>query len=437
MDPVNIIEGAVTALDRNDVDTDQIIPKQFLKRVERTGFGEFLFHDWSKDPSWDLPSNPILATGRNFGCGSSREHAPWALEDYGFRAIVAPSFADIFYSNCTKIGLLPVTLDEADVKELMAAGHGRIDLGEQEISFAGRQLPFEIDAEIARRLLEGLDDIGVTLQVEHEIDRYEAERERSGPVTTSLGAREPRLGRGDLRPRLRSAGRDGDPGPRPAAARRRRDGARRRLRLRARDRAAAGAPPGGPRDRGRSGGVDGRARARAARRSRARTAVGPHGALARTSRWTRSSRTRSSTGSRTTQLLFERLFAALRPGGRLVAQCGGEGNIAAFHRVALAVAAEEPFAPYFEGWKGPWNFAGASQTADRLERAGFEEVETWLEPYPVTPEDPRAYFTAVCLGPPLEQLPGELRERYVDEVYERAGGTLDYVRLNMNARRPA
>jgi trans-aconitate 2-methyltransferase len=137
------------------------------------------------------------------------------------------------------------------------------------------------------------------------------------------------------------------------------------------------------------------------------------------------------------QLLFERLFAALRPGGRLVAQCGGEGNIAAFHRVALAVAAEEPFAPYFEGWRGPWNFAGAPETAGRLERAGFEEVDTWLEPYPVTPEDPRAYFTAVCLGPPLEQLPGELRERYVDEVYTRAGGTLDYVRLNMNARRPA
>jgi len=186
MNPINIIEGAVTVLDRNDVDTDQIIPKQFLKRVERTGFGEFLFHDWSKDPSWDLRSNPILATGRNFGCGSSREHAPWALEDYGFRAIVAPSFADIFYSNCTKIGLLPVALGEADVKELMAAGHARIDLEEQEIAFAGRQVAFEIDAEIARRLLEGLDDIGVTLQVEHEIDRYEAARERSGPVTTSL-----------------------------------------------------------------------------------------------------------------------------------------------------------------------------------------------------------------------------------------------------------
>jgi 3-isopropylmalate/(R)-2-methylmalate dehydratase small subunit len=186
MEPVNIIEGAVSVLDRNDVDTDQIMPKQFLKRVERSGFGEFLFYDWAKQPGWELPSNPILATGRNFGCGSSREHAPWGLQDYGFRAIVAPSFADIFYSNCTKIGLLPVTLEEAEVKELMAAGHARIDLEEQEISFAGRQLPFEIDAEIARRLLEGLDDIGVTLRVEHEIDRYEAERERSGPVTTKL-----------------------------------------------------------------------------------------------------------------------------------------------------------------------------------------------------------------------------------------------------------
>jgi 3-isopropylmalate/(R)-2-methylmalate dehydratase small subunit len=188
MEPVNIIEGAVSVLDRNDVDTDQIIPKQFLKRVERTGFGEFLFYDWAKDPSWHLPSNPILATGRNFGCGSSREHAPWALEDYGFKAIVAPSFADIFYSNCTKIGLLPVTLDEADVKELMAAGHARIDLEEQEIAFAGRQVPFEIDPEIARRLLEGLDDIGVTLKVEDEIDRYEAERERKGPDTSKLAA---------------------------------------------------------------------------------------------------------------------------------------------------------------------------------------------------------------------------------------------------------
>jgi 3-isopropylmalate/(R)-2-methylmalate dehydratase small subunit len=186
MEPVRVIEGGVTALDRADVDTDQIVPKQFLKRVERTGFGEFLFYDWAKQPGWELPRNPVLATGRNFGCGSSREHAPWALEDYGFRAIVAPSFADIFYSNCTKIGLLPVVLPESDVRELMAAGHARIDLEEQEVSFAGRQLQFEIDPETARRLLEGLDDIGVTLQQEDAIDAYERSRERAGPVTMSL-----------------------------------------------------------------------------------------------------------------------------------------------------------------------------------------------------------------------------------------------------------
>ena len=116
MDPITVIDGAVSVLDRDDVDTDQIIPKQFLKRVERTGFGEFLFYDWAKDPDWDLPPNPILATGRNFGCGSSREHAPWALEDYGFKAIVAPSFADIFYANSTKIGLLPIPLAADDVE---------------------------------------------------------------------------------------------------------------------------------------------------------------------------------------------------------------------------------------------------------------------------------------------------------------------------------
>jgi 3-isopropylmalate/(R)-2-methylmalate dehydratase small subunit len=187
MEPVRVIEGAVSVLDRENVDTDQIIPKQFLKRVERTGFGEFLFYDWAKQPGWELPRNPILAAGRNFGSGSSREHAPWALEDYGFRAIVAPSFADIFYSNCTKIGLLPVVLPESEVREMMAARHARIDLEEQEVSFAGRQIQFEIDPETARRLLEGLDDIGVTLQQTEAIDRYERERERSGPVTTQGG----------------------------------------------------------------------------------------------------------------------------------------------------------------------------------------------------------------------------------------------------------
>jgi 3-isopropylmalate/(R)-2-methylmalate dehydratase small subunit len=186
MRQVNVIEGDVTVLDRSDVDTDQIIPKQFLKRVERTGFGEFLFYDWAKQPGWELPRNPILATGRNFGCGSSREHAPWALEDYGFQAIVAPSFADIFYSNCTKIGLLPVVLPEDDVRAVMAAGRATVDLDAQEVSWDGGRASFEIDAEVRRRLLGGLDDIGVTLQQEDAIAGYEAERERSGPVTTSL-----------------------------------------------------------------------------------------------------------------------------------------------------------------------------------------------------------------------------------------------------------
>jgi 3-isopropylmalate/(R)-2-methylmalate dehydratase small subunit len=186
VEPVRVIEGAVSVLDRADVDTDQIMPKQFLKRVERSGYGEYLFYDWAKQPGWSLPPNPILATGRNFGSGSSREHAPWGLEDYGFRAIVAPSFGDIFYSNCTKIGLLPVVLPEGDVRELMAAGQARIDLERQEVAFAGREVAFEIDPETRRRLLEGLDDIGVTLLVEDAIDAYERDRERNGPVTTSL-----------------------------------------------------------------------------------------------------------------------------------------------------------------------------------------------------------------------------------------------------------
>ena len=186
MDPITVIDGAVSVLDRDDVDTDQIIPKQFLKRVERTGFGEFLFYDWKNDPGWDLPANPILAAGRNFGCGSSREHAPWALEDYGFKAVIAPSFADIFYGNSTKIGLLPIPLPVEDVKAIMAAGRARIDLEAQEVTFDGGSATFEIDPDVKHRLLNGLDEIGLTLQKEDAIAAYERERERSGPVTTAL-----------------------------------------------------------------------------------------------------------------------------------------------------------------------------------------------------------------------------------------------------------
>ena len=122
MEPFTTVSGPVSTLLRDDVDTDQIIPKQFLKRVERTGFGEFLFYDWAQEDGWSLPKNPILATGPNFGCGSSREHAPWALQDYGFQAIIASSFADIFFSNCTKIGVVPVVLPEEEVQAVMAAG---------------------------------------------------------------------------------------------------------------------------------------------------------------------------------------------------------------------------------------------------------------------------------------------------------------------------
>src|ERR671933_2263590 len=136
MQPFHIHTGLVAPLDRPNVDTDQIIPKQFLKRVERTGFGAFLFYDWRQEEGWDLPSNPILATGANFGSGSSREHAPWALQDYGVKAIVAPSFADIFFNNCTKIGLLPVILPEDDVRGVMEAGEATVDLERGVVSFA-------------------------------------------------------------------------------------------------------------------------------------------------------------------------------------------------------------------------------------------------------------------------------------------------------------
>jgi 3-isopropylmalate/(R)-2-methylmalate dehydratase small subunit len=186
MEPVSVVGGPVSVLLRDDVDTDQIIPKQFLKRVERTGFGEFLFHDWAQERGWDLPHREILVTGRNFGCGSSREHAPWALEDYGFRAIVAPSFADIFRSNCTKIGLLPVELPAADVKAIAEAGEAEVDLAAQEVRWPGGTARFEIDPEVRHRLLNGLDDIALTLQQEERIAAYEHDRERSGPVTTAL-----------------------------------------------------------------------------------------------------------------------------------------------------------------------------------------------------------------------------------------------------------
>jgi 3-isopropylmalate/(R)-2-methylmalate dehydratase small subunit len=184
MEPFRKVSGRVQVLDRADVDTDQIIPKQFLKRIERTGFGEFLFCDWRKEGLELEAGRPILVTGRNFGCGSSREHAVWALEDFGFRAIVSPSFADIFYANCTKIGVLPVTLPEASVRALMEAEEATVDLEAQVVSWEGHEVPFEINAEIRERLLAGQDEIALTLEHVDEIARFEQAGQEIGELST-------------------------------------------------------------------------------------------------------------------------------------------------------------------------------------------------------------------------------------------------------------
>ena len=194
MKAIETITGQVSVLNRDDVDTDQIIPKQFLKRIARTGFGEFLFFDWVREPGWHLPPNPILVAGNNFGCGSSREHAAWALEDYGFQTIIAPSFADIFRSNCTKIGLLPVQLTAHECASIAEAGEAQVDLAAQEVRWRTpgqdgwiNSAKFQIDSEVKHRLLSGLDDIAVTLaEDEQRIQTYERSRERPGPVTTAL-----------------------------------------------------------------------------------------------------------------------------------------------------------------------------------------------------------------------------------------------------------
>ncbi len=190
--PLETVTGPVSVLMRDDIDTDQIIPKQFLKRVERTGFGEFLFYDWAKEDGWDLPVNQILVTGRNFGCGSSREHAPWALEDYGFKVVIASSFADIFRSNCTKIGMLPVQLTTEETESIADAGSAQVDLAAQEVRWdAGGELrvaSFDIDPETKHRLINGLDDIGLTLQETDKIASYESDRERNGPDTKVIAA---------------------------------------------------------------------------------------------------------------------------------------------------------------------------------------------------------------------------------------------------------
>ena len=189
------LTARAVVLDRPDVDTDQIIPKQFLKRIERTGYGEFLFDDWRKDPGFELnrPGSAgarILVTGPNFGCGSSREHAAWALQDYGFDVVIAPSFGDIFFSNSVQVGLVPVTLPAGDVKALMATvGDGAevsVDLEAQAIvDPEGRVIAFEIDPFVRMCLLNGLDSIGRTLQHESDIAAFET-RAPSPVATTAL-----------------------------------------------------------------------------------------------------------------------------------------------------------------------------------------------------------------------------------------------------------
>jgi 3-isopropylmalate/(R)-2-methylmalate dehydratase small subunit len=203
--PFKIHTGLVAPLDRPNVDTDQIIPKQFLKRVARTGFGEFLFYDWRyKDDGRPEPSfvlnepkykgASVLVAGRNFGCGSSREHAPWALLEYGFRAIVAPTFADIFANNCTKNGVLPITLKDEEVAELVRRASEvegyrlTVDLQRCEVrDEQGFTATFEIDEFRRQCLLEGLDDVGLTLRHEALIQQFEEQRPGWMGVSTAEG----------------------------------------------------------------------------------------------------------------------------------------------------------------------------------------------------------------------------------------------------------
>jgi 3-isopropylmalate/(R)-2-methylmalate dehydratase small subunit len=182
MKPLRSVTGSAAVLDRPDVDTDQIIPKQFLKRIERSGYGEFLFFDWMKDPAFELHAYPdasILIAGRNFGCGSSREHAAWALEDRGFRVVIAPSFGDIFRTNAIKTGLAPVELAADDVARLRAAVEGlnelTVDLEHLVISHPdGLQISFAFDAYAQETLVNGLDDIARTLLRDEAIATFES-----------------------------------------------------------------------------------------------------------------------------------------------------------------------------------------------------------------------------------------------------------------------
>ena len=194
MEPFRRHEGRMAPLDRANVDTDQIIPKQFLKRIERSGFGPFLFYDWRRNDPGFVLNRPeyadatVLVAGPNFGCGSSREHAPWSLEDAGFRAVIAPSFADIFRTNCLKIGLLPVALPEASVRRLLELAEEdptttvTVDLESQTVSAAGFSERFELDPYARECLLNGWDAVALTLRHDTDISAYESRRDPWLPV---------------------------------------------------------------------------------------------------------------------------------------------------------------------------------------------------------------------------------------------------------------
>jgi 3-isopropylmalate/(R)-2-methylmalate dehydratase small subunit len=183
MKALRTVTGPAAVLDRPDVDTDQIIPKQFLKRIERAGYGEFLFFDWMKDPEFELHRTPgasILVAGRNFGCGSSREHAAWALEDYGFRAVLAPSFGDIFRQNAINTGIAPVVLAPEELARVKEAVEVRneltVDLERLEVTHPdGLRIEFPFDAHAQETLTQGLDDVARTMRLEAEIAAFEAD----------------------------------------------------------------------------------------------------------------------------------------------------------------------------------------------------------------------------------------------------------------------
>ena len=198
MRQVTTVAGQAIPLNRADVDTDQIIPKQVLKRIERSGFGEVAFFDWKKDPNFvtndpRYQGAPILLAQQNFGCGSSREHAVWAIEDMGVTAIIAPSFGDIFRTNCSKVGLVTVQLPQADVDYLMSRAEELpgtsivVDVAAQTVSVAGSdwRRRFEIDPFVKHRLLNGLDDVGLTLQHIDAIAAFEEQRSPLKPETTA------------------------------------------------------------------------------------------------------------------------------------------------------------------------------------------------------------------------------------------------------------